>query len=57
MSLSNLIGSFLGTVTFKFGYEFMFFLAFILAFLAFCFYIVSNYKILLDFLKYRDEKS
>ncbi len=56
MSLSNLIGSFLGTVIFKFGYEFMFFLAFILAFLAFCFYILSNYKILLDFLKYKEEK-
>jgi len=56
MSLSNLIGSFLGTIIFKFGYELMFFLAFILAFLAFTFYVVSNCKILLDFIKYKEEK-
>lgn len=44
MSLSNLIGSFLGTILFNLGYKFMFFVAFILSFLALVFYILGNYK-------------
>ncbi|MGB9638060.1 MAG: MFS transporter [bacterium] len=53
MSLSNLIGSFLGTIFYKFGYEFMFFLAFVLSFLAFIFYVLSNYKFILNIFRYR----
>lgn len=53
MSLSNLIGSFLGTIFYKFGYGFMFFLAFILSFVAFIFYVLSNYKFILNIFKYR----
>ncbi len=44
MSLSNLIGSFLGTILFHLGYKFMFFVAFILSFLALVFYVLGNYK-------------
>ncbi len=51
MSLSNLIGSFLGTILFNLGYKFMFFVAFILSFLALVFYILGNYKNIFNIMK------
>lgn len=51
MSLSNLIGSFIGTILFNLGYKFMFFVAFILSFLALVFYILGNYKNIFNIMK------